>query len=170
MRKLGPSSTKWLKILHIIFVALWFGGIISLLTLRLGLNLSVFDQVNVTYNNMKIIDDYLIRNGAQGILITSVVYGFCTNWGFFKHKWIAVKLVVFISQMIFGIFFLNSWMGANIAMLNTEKVMALNNPAFIHNNSLIQLGIVSQLILIIFLICISVLKPWKKKMHSSQTP
>ena len=163
MKKLGPRSTKWLKILHIVFVALWFGGIISLLTLRLGLSLSVFDQVNVTYNNMKIIDDYLIRNGAQGILITSVIYGFCTNWGFFKHKWIAVKLVAFISQMIFGIFFLNSWMGANISMLNTEKVMALNNPAFIHNNSLIQFGIVSQLILIIFLICISVLKPWKKK-------
>lgn len=163
MKKLGPSSTKGLKILHIVFVALWFGGIISLLALRFGLRLETLDEVNITYNNMKIIDDYLIRNGAQGILITSLIYGIWTNWGFFKYRWVTVKLVVFVSQMIFGIVFLNRWMGSNISILNTEKVMALSNPTFIHNNSLIQFGIVSQLILIVFLICISVLKPWKKK-------
>lgn len=130
MKKLGPSSTKWLKILHIVFVALWFGGIISLLTLRFGLRLDTFDEVNITYNNMKIIDDYLIRNGAQGILITSVIYGFWTNWGFFKYRWIAVKLVVFVSQMIFGIVFLNMHFCVE-TLEKEEKYIAINYKAWI---------------------------------------
>lgn len=37
MKKLGPSGTKWLKILHIISVSVWFGGVISLFALSLGL-------------------------------------------------------------------------------------------------------------------------------------
>jgi len=91
MKKIGAEGTKWLKIIHIISVTLWFGGIISLLALISGINLSVFDEVNATYRSMRIIDEYIIRNGAQGILITSIIYSIWTNWGFFKHRWVAVK-------------------------------------------------------------------------------
>lgn len=159
MKKLGSGSIKWLKIFHIIFVTLWFGGILNLLTLRLGIKLSSFNQVNTAYNSIRIIDNYLIRNGAQGILITSIVYSIWTNWGFIKYRWIAVKWVVFVSQMVFGIVFLNKWVGQNISLLNTEKSLALNNPIFMQNDLLMQIGIVTQIILVIFLICISVLKP-----------
>jgi len=69
----------------------------------------------------------------------------------------------FLAQMLFGIIFLNSWVGANISMLSAEKSLALSNPVFIQNHSLIQIGTISQIVLLIFLICISVLKPWKKK-------
>lgn len=163
MKKLGAGGMKWLKILHIISVALWFGGIISLIALRSGLDLSSFDEVYATYNSMRLIDETLIRNGAQGILLTSIVYSIWTNWGFFKHRWVAVKWVVFIAQMVLGIAFLNVWVGGNVALLISEKSAALSNPIFLHNHLLIQYGTISQVILIVFLICISVLKPWKKK-------
>lgn len=107
MKKLGSGGMKWLKILHIVSVSLWFGGIISLIALRSGLDLSSFDEVNATYNSMRLIDETLIRNGAQGILLTSIVYSIWTNWGFFKHRWVAVKWVVFAAQMVLGIAFLN---------------------------------------------------------------
>jgi uncharacterized membrane protein len=163
MKKIGAQGTKWLKIAHIISVTLWFGGIISLVALRSGINLSVYEEVNATYQSMRVIDDYIIRNGAQGILLTSIIYSIWTNWGFFKNRWVAVKWVVFLAQMLFGIIFLNTWVGANISMLSAEKGLALSNPVFIQNHSFIQIGAISQIILVIFLICVSVLKPWKKK-------
>lgn len=163
MRKLGPVGTKWLKIFHLISVALWFGGIACLVTLRYGIQLSSFDEVNTAYNSMRVIDDVLIRNGAQGLLITSLIYSIWTHWGFFKHRWITIKWVIFISQMILGIGFLNRWVNTNIHLLETEKSIALSNTVFIQNHSLIQAGAITQIILITIVICISVLKPWKKK-------
>lgn len=112
---------------------------------------------------MRIIDTLLVRNGAQGIILSSIIYSIWTNWGFFKHKWIAVKWLAFIAQLIFGIVFLNWWTEANIALLEAEKGMALINPIFIQNNSIRQTGIGIQIVVIVILICISVLKPWKNK-------
>jgi hypothetical protein len=163
MKKLGSNGTKWLKILHIISVTLWLGGITSLLALTLGLQLSDFEEVNAAYRSMKIIDTILVRNGAQGILLTSIIYSIWTNWGFFKHKWVAVKWVAFIAQMIFGIIFLSKWTEANIALLEVEKGMALINPIFMQNHLIRQTGIIIQIAIIVILICISVIKPWRSK-------
>lgn len=167
MKKIGPEGTKWLKIIHIVSVALWFGGIISLVALRSGADMGSFENVNAAYHSMRTIDELIIRNGAQGILLTSIVYSIWTHWGFFKHKWVAVKWVVFIAQMVLGIAFLNSWVGTNVALLAAEKSAALSNPVFIRNHTLIQTGTISQVILVILLICISVLKPWKRKNDKS---
>jgi hypothetical protein len=163
MKKLGTVGTKWIKILHIISVGLWFGGVMALLALSVGLPLSDFEEVNTAYRSMRIIDTLLVRNGAQGIIITSLLYSIFTNWGFFKHKWVVVKWVAFIAQMIFGIVFLNGWTEANVILLEAEKSMALINPVFIQNHSLRQTGIIIQIVVIVILICISVLKPWKNK-------
>lgn len=167
MKKLGSKGTKWLKILHIISVALWFGGIVSLLALRSGLQLSAYEEVNATYHSMRTIDEILIRNGAQGIILSSLLYSIFTNWGFFRHKWVAVKWIVFVGQMVLGIAFLNRWVGTNVSLLSTEKAAALTNPAFLQNHSLIQFGIYTQIILIVLLTIISVFKPWKNKAVAS---
>lgn len=168
MKKLGPLGTKWLRIIHLVFVALMFGGIISSVALRFPLQLTAFDEVNITYKSLKIISDHIIRYGAQGIILTGLIYSIWTNWGFIKHKLVAVKWVVFIAQTLFGILFVDRWMEKNISMLNTEQTLALTNAAFIQNHSLIQSGAIAQIAVIIFLICISVLKPWKKKLLNNK--
>jgi hypothetical protein len=163
MKKLGTGGLQWLKIFHIVFITLMLGGILSSLALRFQLQLASFDEVNVTYKSLKTISDHIIRYGAQGIIITGLIYSIWTNWGFIKYKWIAVKWIVFFTQTLFGIFFIDRWMVENITMLEIQKSMALSNSAFIHNQSLIQFGAIAQSTLIICLICISVLKPWKNK-------
>jgi uncharacterized membrane protein len=163
MRKLGPKGMRWLKIFHLISVALWFGGISSLVILIFGAALSSFEEVSAIYSSMRKIDELLIRNGGQGILITSLIYSIWTHWGFFKHKWVTVKWGIFALQMVFGIGFLNRWVGTNVHLLETEKSMALSNPIFIQNHSLIQIGTITQALVIIIVIGISVIKPWKKK-------
>lgn len=167
MRKLGPVALKGLKIFHIGLVALFFGGILSSLALNYGLNLSNFNEVYVTYKNTIIISDYIVRYGAVGTLIIGFIYGFATNWGFVKHKWVAMKWLIYIAQTFIGILVVDKLMVANMAILEAEGSLALTNPVFIQNHSLRQEVVLAQIVLTLILLCISVLKPWRKKRNFS---
>jgi hypothetical protein len=142
---LGPVAMKWLKILHLFLVALFFGGILSSLALTLRLNLSSFDEVYSAYNSIMIISDHIVEYGAQGTLILGVVYGVLTTWGFFKHKWLTVKWVVFIAQTFAGILVVDKLMVANMTLLETERSAALSNPIFLQNHFLRQAVVIAQI-------------------------
>lgn len=163
MKKLGPTCTKWLKIFHIGLVMLFFGGIISSYMINSALSLSSFNEVNTTYKNLIIISDRVVRYGAQGTLLMGLLYGVATNWGFFKHKWVAAKWIVFIVQTFIGILVVDKLMVANMTMLETEGAKALSNPAFLNNHSLRNEVVVGQIVLTMILLCLSVFKPWRKK-------
>jgi hypothetical protein len=168
LKKLGARGMKWLKIIHIILVMMFFGGIMSSFALNLGVNFAIYETTFETYKNIVIISDYIIRIGAVGTLLIGFVYGIFTNWGFFKHKWVTVKWILFIIQTIIGIFIVDELMLENMLILETERSLALNNPVFIHNHSLRQNFIFIQVVITIFIICISVIKPWKKKKLTSK--
>lgn len=161
MKKLNVKGQKILKITHLSFVALWVGGNISAVVLSF-LPLIVQDNTLLgIYIAMEFIDYLVIVPGSLGCLITGIIYGIWTRWGFFKFKWICAKWVVMIIQMILGAAFLGQSVGSNVNALKTQGLAALNDQGFIINQNVIQvLGIV-QSVLLIILIGISIFKPWK---------
>lgn len=163
MRKLGSGGLKWLKILHIFLIILFFGGIMSSLALNLGIDFTKYDESYLTYKNIFFISNNIIRYGAIGTLLISFIYGFFTNWGFFKHKWLATKFILYIVQTLIGILVVDKLMVANMQLLETQKVLALSNPVFLQNHELRQYAVILQVVVTIFLTIISVLKPWKTK-------
>jgi hypothetical protein len=163
LKKLGPNSLKWLKIIHIILVTLFFGGIMSSVALNYGIHFAFYEETFQTYKNIVIISDQIVRIGAIGTLLVGFVYGFFTKWGFFKHKWVTVKWILFIIQTFVGIFIVDAFMMENMAILEVEKSAALNNPVFIQNHEWRQYAVLFQIITTLFIICISVIKPWKKR-------
>lgn len=163
MKTLGPAGMKWLKIAHILLAALFFGGIMSSLALNFAVNLAAYHETFDFYRHTVIISDYIIRICAVGTLLIGLLYGIFTKWGFFKHRWIAVKWVLFIIQTFIGIFIVDQLMEANMAMLEAGKASALKSPVFMHNHTLRQYAAIVQIAITVFIICISVLKPWKKK-------
>nr|WP_244404572.1 DUF2269 family protein [Parageobacillus caldoxylosilyticus] len=163
MKKIGPKGLKWLKILHLFFVILFFGGILSSTALNLQIDLTNYDETNLMYKNIIIISDNVVRYGAVGTLLIGFIYGFFTNWGFFKHRWVGVKFVLYIIQTIVGIFVVDKLMVANMELLETQKKLALSNPVFIHNHEIRQYAVMFQVAATIFILIISVLKPWRKK-------
>ncbi|MBO9128790.1 DUF2269 family protein [Bacillus sp. 165] len=168
MKKLGPTGMKWLKILHIMLVTLFFGGITSSLALNLGISLDSYTKTFETYKSIVIISDNIIRIGAVGTLFIGLLYGLFTNWGFFKHRWVTVKWILFMIQTFIGIFVVDKLMLVNMMILENQKSMALNNPVFIHNHTLRQYAVIFQVVTTIFILCISVIKPWKKKKSISK--
>lgn len=163
MKKMGTKAARWLKILHIVLVSLFFGGIMSSLVLNFNMKLAAYDQTLDMYQNVVAISDYIVRTGAVGTLLVGFIYGLFTNWGFFKHRWVTIKWILFIIQTIVGITIVDELMVENLALLEAEGSKALTNPVFIDNHTVRQYAVYFQIAVTLFIFAISVLRPWKKK-------
>ena len=165
--KLSSRGQKWLKAVHLLFVCLWVCGGISLILMGYGLPPEGGGELYGIDRTIKFIDDLIIVPGAMGCLLTGILYGSLTNWGFFKHKWIIVKWVVTLGGIVFGTFYLGEWLNTLAPMSKERGLAALEDPTYIEKKnlnlhwSLVQ---VASLILAVFL---STLKPWKAKAKPS---
>jgi hypothetical protein len=170
MRKFGSIGLKLLKMFHILMIVLFLGGILSSFALLMKLDLSDFEDVLVAYRTFNIISDNVVKMGAQGTILLGAIYGFFTKWGFIKHKWLAVKWILFIAQTFIGILVVDKLMVANIALLETEKVLTLSDPIFIHNHYLRLYVVIAQIGLTLLALILSVLKPGKTRIIPQAQP
>jgi hypothetical protein len=163
MWKFGSLGLKILRMLHFFLIVLFLGGILSSFVLILRLDLSNFDDVYMSYRVFNIISDNVVKIGAQGTILLGAIYGFFTRWGFVKHKWLALKWILFIAQTFIGILIVDKLMIANLTLLGTEKALALNNPVFIHNHYLRLYVVIAQIGLTLIALILSVLKPGRSR-------
>ena len=110
----------------------------------------------------KRLDDLLIIPGALGCLLTGIIYGIWTNWGFFKHRWLTIKWILTVAAVLFGTFIMGPWVDGNI--YEDVAKYTMENSEFFSNvhNTIVWGGV--QIFALLFLIAISVLKPWRSKM------
>jgi hypothetical protein len=163
MRKFGSFGLKLLKMFHILMIVFFLGGILSSFALLVKLDLSNFEAVAGAYKTFNIISDNVVKIGAQGTILLGAIYGFFTKWGFIKHKWLAVKWILFISQTFIGILVVDKLMMANLVLLETEQVRALSNPIFIHNHYLRLYVVITQIGLTLLALILSILKPGRSR-------
>jgi len=164
--RLSPNLTKWLKSLHLLAVAGWAGGAVSLLILHF-LRFNGVESGNELYGIDRaahLIDmGVVVYLGAFGCLLTGLLYSIFTNWGFFRHKWVLIKWVITIFCILSGTFFLGPWETAMLNISHQSGDTALMNVGYLSSMRLnFWFGIV-QLILLIFAMFISVFKPWRSK-------
>lgn len=167
MWKFGSLGLKILRMLHFLLIVLFLGGIWSSFALLLRLDLSNFEDVYLSYRNFTVISDNVVKMGAQGMILLGAIYGFFTRWGFIKHKWLAVKWLLFIAQTFIGILVVDRLMVANLALLEAEKALALNDPLFIHNHYLRFYVVLGQIGLTLVALVLSVLKPGRSRAIAS---
>ena len=164
MRKLTPKQTAWLKIVHLLFVAAWIGGQMSFTLIQsMKYTLALPDHQYGILASMKAIDDIIIVGGALGCLLTGLVYSLMTSWGFFRFHWITVKWICTVTLILFGTFFLGPWVNEMAAISAAEYGAALTNPQYLYNEKMNMTWGSIQFGVNIFLVVISVLKPWKKQ-------
>lgn len=163
MKKLGSKGVKILKIIHVLFAILWIGGGIGLIIVLFSTNPTSGDELYMKSRIIQIIDDFLIIPGAMASFFIGIIYGIWTNWGFFKYKWITVKWILTVVQILFGTFVLGPWVNENVEIASRLRDAALDNATYLHNLEMSKIwGTVQVSILLLFVI-ISVLKPWKTK-------
>ncbi|MDH6310455.1 putative membrane protein [Dysgonomonas sp. PFB1-18] len=164
MKKLSPQGVKILKMFHLFFAILWIGGGLALVILFFSVNPANGDELYMKSRIIQIIDDFLIIPGAMASLLIGIIYGIWTNWGFFKHKWLIVKWIMTILQILFGTFVLGPWVNENVEIASALRDAAMDDATLLHNVKMSQIwGTVQVAILVITFIVVSVQKPWRPK-------
>ncbi len=165
MKKLGANGLRWLKGFHLIAVSCWVGAIVVLMLLYF-LKKGVTDGgvlygINQSIHHADIW--VVVTPGAFGCLGTGLIYSIFSNWGFFKHNWITVKWVVIAIAILSGTFLLGPWETTMLDISGKLGIAALNDPAYLYSEKMNFIFGLVQGFLLIFVIFISVFKPWKKK-------
>lgn len=165
MQKLGKNGLKWLKGFHLLTVSCWIGGGIALFLLYF-LKADIDDGrvlygINQSIHHVDML--LIVIPGAIGCLLTGLIYGFFTNWGFFKHNWLIFKWILTISTILFGTFFLGPWETAMMNISGELGITALSDPAYLYSQKMNFVWGGLQTFLLMVTVFISIFKPWKSK-------
>ena len=125
MKKLGTRWVKVLKILHIVLATMWIGGALSMMAVMLLTDVTDVCSMLTRAQVLKVIDDYLIIVGANGCIVTGILYGALTNWGFFRHRWITAKWVLTVLMVASGTFLMGPCVNSNV--LKTDTIVYQQN-------------------------------------------
>ena len=167
MKRIGAAGRKWLNGAHMFFASAWVGAAVSLTILRLfswandvQANGDILYAVNAS---IKLIDDAIIIPAALGTLFTGLLISMLTPWGFFKHRWVAVKWVVTVLAILFGTFFLGPWVNELTALTDEFGAVSVVEKRFQVLMSYHTLWGGVQTVTLIAVVFISAIKPWGKK-------
>lgn len=163
MKKMSAKGQKWLKGIHILCACMWVGSAMILSLMNPFLKATDGMQLYGIDIAMKFIDDFIIIPGANGALLTGLVYSIFTGWGWLKHRWIIAKWCITLFGVIFGTFWLGPWVNGLVPISKAHGLNALIDPNYLHSRNMVLYWGTFQLLTLIFALFISVLKPWKKK-------
>lgn len=163
MGKLHARGQRILKIVHLIFAGLWIGGAVALNLMVASLGPAETGGELLGYDiARKFVDDFIIIPGATGCLLSGLLISLLTPWGFFKHRWVAVKWILTVACVLFGTFALGPLINGQPGISAALGLDALSDPAYLANRHNNLLGGALQLAAIAFMVVISVIKPWKR--------
>ncbi|MBB4044296.1 hypothetical protein [Bacteroides reticulotermitis] len=162
MKKLNSKGIKVLKTIHLLLVMMWVTGVLAMATLYL-LKPKSGDELYMVLNIILFIDWVFVIPGAILTVVVGVIYGFFTNWGFFKYRWITVKWIVAILIILAGTFYYSPLLEQSLEIADQTRDAALDNPVIATNTIQTLISSSIQGLALIILVVISVFKPWKKK-------
>lgn len=168
MNKLGIRGMRTLKVFHLVFIMMWTIGVVimGLLYWRPSVN-----SLEFLYNlqTADFVDYTLVIPGALLAVVTGIIYGLKTSWGFFKYRWLTVKWIVGIVIIIIGTFGLHPMSLEMIAQLQPIANEATSLPAdyFGTERIIVNYMAIIQAVCLIFLVAVSVFKPWNKKTNKT---
>lgn len=165
MAVLKSRGMKILKIFHLLGASCWLGGAVSMIMLNLYSAGAGREGMLYGINfSSHVLDMWVVITLGLGTCVfTGFIYGLLTPWGFFRQRWVAVKWAVTAMCFASGWIFLGRWEGALLAMSEAAGNAALHSKAYQQVRALHLSGSLVQVALLVFLVAISVIKPWKKR-------
>jgi hypothetical protein len=170
MPKLTITQRKWLLILHLIFIAIWFGNTVIFLILSIAASLTTDENVVLSsYTIMHLLAQTSGRASIIGSVVTGILLSLFTKWGLFKFKWIIAKEILTLLSVGIGIVGIYYWTLHAFTMVSLEGIAAFQNQSFIINNYQLFGGIILQILSLAAMIVISVFKPWGRRKNGQLT-
>lgn len=152
-----------MKTIHILLAGSWLGTGICLVVIQAFMKVDSGGALLGADLAAKFLDDYVIIPTAMGTLVTALLYSLFTNWGWIKHRWLAVKWVICVVGIIFGTFWLGPWMNTQPPISAELGLAALNDPTYTHARTMdLWWGLV-QISTLGLAVWLSIFKPWKAR-------
>ena len=168
MKKFRARGQRILKIIHLLFACLWLGGALALCLMVVALGPGQSGGELLGYDlARKFVDDFIIIPGAIGSLLSGLFISFCTPWGFFKHRWVTVKWVLTVACVLFGTFYLGPRINGQPILSQELGLSAATDLGYLANRLENMMGGWLQMVSLVFMVVISVIKPWKKQAKSA---
>ena len=164
MRTLSPKGMKILKVFHLILIMMWTIGVVTMCLFYWKPTSSGLEYLHNQQTAM-FIDYALVIPGALLTVVTGIIYGIFTKWGFFKYRWITVKWIVGILVILIGTFGLHPLAESIIeqAAITANDYVCFPNDYFGSKPYIVRCTAVAQGLALVVLIVVSVFKPWNKK-------
>jgi len=159
---LEKTGRRWLRVIHIFFIAILTGGLASILVINHMLDV---DTKHLFLGNLSIyqIFNLVVTWSFYGIVATGLVYSVFTHWGLTKHWWIIGKwtgtLTLFILVWVWVGPSINGMVALSDIGLGTEE--QLNT--YLSYERLLAPIIIIALIIVAVLISITIFRPWGQR-------
>ncbi len=163
MKKLSPKGTRLLKVFHLLFAMTWLASVLAMGVLTLLKPVSSGDSLYILKTANLWIDPVLTIPGAMCTLVTGIIYGAFTPWGFFKQPWITVKWIFSVLVILFGTFYSHPLSLHALELTEQSREAALGNIEVIGAMRTTLFSSAINAVFLIALVVISVFKPWKRR-------
>lgn len=163
-KNLSINKKKWWVIAHVIFVIMYFAGLLGELVMAVSTTFPKFeDHIYAAHMYILFFDNFLIIPGGFGCLITGIWIAVRTNWGFTKYYWIIAKWIGNILAILLGSAIIGLRIHNEIPKILSIELYPLQAQEYLNNRMMLFVGIVTCLVILLFLVVISYLKPWGKR-------
>lgn len=164
MPQFNSRALKILKIVHLFCASSWLGGACCMLLLNIASSDAISGQMLYGINMAShVIDLWIVVTcGVWGCLLTGLLYGLFSPFGFFKFKWVTLKWLITCICFLSGWIFLGAWEQELLKLSENMALLQGDHLYYILKTKHLGLSC-CQIALLISLYVISVFKPWRKK-------
>lgn len=158
----SENVKKWVKALHIYLASIWGGGAASLFAIHCLFTPDSGPELYARNMALISVDNYVIIPSATGCFLTGITLSYLTQWGYLKFYWIIVKLSFNAILIFAGFFWLIPWLDKMAEASSSFRHMMMIEPSSAAAMDVHMIMAVGQTTLMLFLVIISVFKPWGK--------
>lgn len=169
MYKLKNSGLKILKIIHLLGACCWIGGACGMLVLNINNIKATSDGMLYGLNMASHLLDMwiVVFFGVYLCILTGLIYGLMTPFGFIKFKWIIAKWIITIICFMSGWFLLGNYENEMLRISENIGISALENSGYLAIKSRQFILNCIQITLLVSIVAISVLRPWRRKSNGN---
>jgi len=159
---LEKTGRRWLRVIHIVFIASLLGGLISILVIN---HLSGMKAHQIFVANLTIyrLFNTIITVSFYGVVSTGLVYSVFTHWGLTKYWWIIGKWVGTLS--LFALVWI--WLGPAANGMVALSDVGLPNfdalPEYVNFKNSLDSVILVAFTIMCCLIAITIFRPWGQR-------
>ncbi|MBC8376131.1 MAG: FMN-binding protein [FCB group bacterium] len=159
---LEKTGRRWLRVIHIVFIASLMGGLASILAIHAIPGLDT-RQLFIANYSIYTLFNMVVTWSFYGVVATGLVYSVFTHWGLTKHWWIIGKWTGTV--MLFALVWI--WLGPAINGMVALSDIGMKESSVPHDyteyhNTLTPVIAIAMLIMFT-LISITIFRPWGQR-------